>query len=175
MKRPDPTHTRSLPMRLAAAAAVAAASLLAACSSIDCPVQNTVYTAYGLYKPGGERDTLRDTLTVLTARRDGTDSVLLNRSLNTTAFELPMSYTAPADTLVFRIDAASGRTTTDTLWVEKDNYPHFESVDCNISFFHYITRVRWTHNAIDSVVVNKQHVDYDASTEHFHLYLKARP
>ena len=167
-------RNNAAPLRLTAMGVLAATLTLGACSSIDCPVQNTVYTAYGLYKPGGERDTLRDTLTILTTRRDGTDSVLLNRSVNTTAFELPMSYTAPADTLLFTITDTLQRTLTDTVWIAKDNYPHFESVDCNISFFHFITSVRWTGNAIDSIAVNKQNVDYDASTEHFHLYLKAR-
>lgn len=147
---------------------------VAACSSVDCPVQNTVYTAYGLYRAGGVRDTLRDTLTVTTTRRDGTDSVLLNRSVNTTAFELPMSYNDPEDTLFFIVCDTLKRTVADTVYVRKDNYPHFESVDCNISFFHYVTGVRWTHNAIDSIAINKQSVDYDASTEHFHVYFKAR-
>ncbi len=161
--------------RLQAAFLMAATLTAAACSSVDCPVQNTVYTSYGLHKAGGERDTLRDTLTITTTRRDGTDSVLLNRSVNTTSFELPISYTDPEDTLFFYITDTLLNTSIDTVYVRKDNYPHFESVDCNISFFHYITAVRWTRNAIDSIAVNKQHVDYDASTEHFHLYLKARP
>ena len=160
--------------RLQAAAMAAMTLAAAACSSVDCPVQNSVYTSYGLYKAGGERDTLRDTLTIATTRRDGTDSVLLNRSVNTTAFELPISYTDPEDTLFFTVGDTLGNVRIDTVYIKKDNYPHFESVDCNISFFHNITAVRWTRQSIDSIVVNKQHVDYDASTEHFHIYFKAR-
>ena len=149
-------------------------ALFMACSSVDCPVQNTVYASYHLYAAGGERDTLSDTLSVSTTRRDGTDSVLLNRSVGTTAFELPMSYNDREDTLFFVIGDVQLRTTTDTVYVRKDNYPHFESVDCNISFFHNITGVRWTRNGIDSIGINKQTVDYDPSTEHFHIYFKAR-
>lgn len=174
MTQPQTNRNSRAAMRLPALAAIAAAMALGACSSIDCPMENTVYTAYGLYKAAGVRDTLTDTLTVSTARSNRTDSILLNRSTNTSVFELPMSYTAPADTLVFTIADTLGRTVRDTLWIDKENYPHFESVDCNISFFHYITGVRWAGHAIDSVAVNKQHVDYDASTEHFHIYLKAR-
>lgn len=153
--------------------ALVAALTVGACSSIDCPVQNTVYTAYGVYKNGGERDTLRDTLTIYTTRRDGMDSVLLNRGVNTTKFELPMSYNDPEDTLYFTVIDQQAHAVTDTVYIKKDNYPYFESVDCNIAFFHNITSVRWTHHAIDSIAVNKQHVDYDASTEHLHLYFKA--
>lgn len=160
--------------RMQAAAMAVMALISAACSSVDCPVENTVCTSYGLYKAGGERDTLRDTLTIATTRRDGTDSVLLNRSVNTQAFELPISYTDPEDTLFFTVGDTLHNVYTDTVYVKKDNYPHFESVDCNIAFFHNITAVRWTRNAIDSIAVNKQHVDYDATTEHFHIYFKAR-
>ncbi len=145
-----------------------------ACSSIDCPVQNSVYTVYKAVKSDGTPDTLRDTLTIATARRDGTDSVLLNRSVNTTAFNLPVSYTAPADTLFFRIGDEEGYT-LDTVYVSKENTPHFESVDCNISYFHNITSVAHTRHAIDSIAINKPSVNYDASTEHFHIYFKARP
>lgn len=145
-----------------------------ACSSIDCPVQNSVYTVYRAYKSDGTADTLRDTLTVATTRRDGTDSVLLNRMINTTEFSLPISYTAPADTLLFFMEGKAGHT-LDTVCVSKENTPHFESVDCNISYFHHITAVTHTGHAIDSIAINKPSVNYDASTEHFHIYFKARP
>lgn len=145
-----------------------------ACSSIDCPVQNSVYTVYRACKSDGTADTLRDTLTVATTRRDGTDSVLLNRMINTTEFSLPISYTAPADTLLFFMEGKAGHT-LDTVCVSKENTPHFESVDCNISYFHHITAVTHTGHAIDSIEINKPSVNYDASTEHFHIYFKARP
>ncbi len=145
-----------------------------ACSSIDCPVQNSVYTVYRACKSDGTADTLRDTLTVATTRRDGTDSVLLNRMINTTEFSLPISYTAPADTLLFFMEGKTGHT-IDTVCVSKENTPHFESVDCNISYFHHITAVTHTGHAIDSIAINKPSVNYDASTEHFHIYFKARP
>ncbi len=170
------THdNRTRAMRLLPLCLLAATATWVSCSSIDCPVENTVATVYGLYKAGGERDTLYDTLTISTTRRDGTDSVLLNKSVSTTTFELPISYNDPEDTLFFAITDTAGTTICDTVRVRKDNYPHFESVDCSISFFHNLTEISWTGQAIDSIVINKQHVDYDATTEHLHLYLKARP
>ena len=153
--------------------AAAAAAAICSCSSVDCPVQNTVYTVYDVYSRAGVADTLRDTLTVSTTRRDGTDSVLLNRISKVTTFDLPISYNDPEDTLFFEFKDNTSYT-LDTVYIKKDNFPHFESVDCNISFFHNITGVRHTRNIIDSIAINKQSVDYDASTEHFHIYFKAR-
>ena len=145
--------------------------LMAGCSSIDCPLNNTTHANYKL---AGLVTTLVDTLTISTTKTTGEDSVLINRDVDVDSFILPMSYTQPQDVFFVELRDTFGNVTVDQVTVTKENHPHFESVDCNISFFHYITRVRWTHNAIDSVVVNKQHVDYDASTEHFHIYFKAR-
>ena len=151
-------------------------SAVAGCTSIDCPVQNVVATVYNLQKSDGTADTLVDTLTILTRRSNGTDTTLLNRSVNTTSFQLPISYSNPEDTLVFAlIDTATKATYHDTLYIKKENQPHFESVDCNIAFFHTITGTRISsHNVIDSVSINKSAVNYDLSTEHFHIYFKAR-
>lgn len=157
------------------------ALLTVACTSIDCPVQNTVYTAYHIYDTDGNRISLGDMLSVTTTRRDGTDSVLLNRMTGNSEFELPISYNDPEDTLFFEIsrmapteEATEEVLVRDTVWVAKDNYPHFESVDCNASFFHTITAVKWTRNIIDSIAINNKSVTYDASKEHFHIYLKVR-
>ena len=47
---------------------------MAACSTLDCPLNNTVYTKYRL---AGNITTLTDTLTISTNRIEGTDSVLI--------------------------------------------------------------------------------------------------
>ncbi len=155
--------------------AVVATLAIAACSSVDCPVQNTVETVYHAYKAGGERDTLADTLTILTVRKDRTDSTLLNRNVKTSEFRLPISYTAPEDTLIFKFSKIGTALSTpyDTVVVSKTNEPQFESIDCHIAFFHTITKVRWTDNNIDSIVVNQASVNYDASKAHFHIYFKS--
>ena len=72
--------------------------VLAACTSIDCPVQNKVYTNYNLYKSDGSVDTLTvDTLTIVTKVADGTLDTLLNQSTGITYFELDISHTQPED------------------------------------------------------------------------------
>ena len=147
--------------------------VLCACSSIDCPVQNTVRTLYVLKKPNAEPDTLKDTLYIATFRADGADTILLNAAINMSTLSLPIGYDNPEDTLLF-LFFNDPFWAVDTVWLKKDNYPHFESVDCSASFFHNITAVRSTHHAIDTIVINNPSVTYDPETEHFHLYLKSR-
>lgn len=148
---------------------------LISCSSIDCPVQNRVYTTYGLLKADGTTDTLKvDTLSITTKRADDTDTLLLNRAIGITNFELSISYTQPEDVFYFTLLDTLGNTYRDTICVQKENYPHFESVDCQAAYFHHLTDVRSTHHAIDSIVINYPTVNYDETHEHFHVYFKAR-
>ncbi len=136
-----------------------------ACSSIECPVQNTVATVYEC------GDTLKDTLTVHTKLKSGKDTILLNKKINATGFKLPISYQHPVDTLLFETVKLA---VTDTVWVEKSDFPHFESVDCGVSYFHELRSVRSTNQGIDSIVITKSFVDYDPSKAHILIYFKSR-
>ena len=149
---------------------------MAACTSIDCPVQNAVYTTYALKKAGGTADdTLgMDTLYVAIIRADGTDSLILN-GLNggaVTRFELPISYTQPEDVFYTLLRDTAGNNYQDTIRIKKENYPHFESVDCQVAYFHKITDASTTHNAIDSIIIHQPDVNYDVTNVHFYLYIK---
>ncbi len=139
--------------------------LFEACSSIECPVQNTVATVYAC------NDTLKDTLTVWTVRKNGKDTILLNKKVDATNFQLPVSYQRNVDTLLFKTIKLA---VTDTVWVEKNDMPHFESVDCGVSYFHELRSVRSTKHGIDTIVINKSFVDYDLSNAHFIIYFKNR-
>lgn len=139
-------------------------ALLGACSSVDCPLNNVVYTKYKLEGPV---QTLPDTLTITTERMDGFDSVLVNQQVNTDSFSLPMSYAGREDVLYFHTGHLH-----DTVWVEKTNEPHFESVDCGLNFFHTITGVRYTRHALDSIVIHHNNVSYDVTQRHFYIYFK---
>ena len=148
---------------------------LVACTSIDCPVQNLVYTNYALKKADGNTDTLKtDTLWILTRRVDGTDTLLLNGLCGTTAtkFSLPISYTQPEDIFITLLADTAGYAYIDTIRIKKENYPHFESVDCQAAYFHKITEASVTHDAFDSISIHHSTVNYDISNYHFYLYLK---
>jgi hypothetical protein len=110
-------------------------------------------------------------MTVISTRVNRTDTTLLNWCTGIKQFSLPIGYTNPEDTLYFVFLGGSFRA-IDTVWIKKENIPHFESVDCNAAFFHELTAVRSTHHAIDSIVIKNPSVTYDPTTEHFHLYLK---
>ena len=149
--------------------------LLGACTSIDCPVENNVITVYKLKKANGSTDTLKvDTLTVMTKRAESKDTTLLNKVTGITSYDMNISYTQPEDVFYYTLLDTLGNTYRDTVYVKKENYPHFESVDCQAAYFHKLTDVRTTHHIIDSIVIKRSTVNYDSRNEHFHIYFKAR-
>ena len=148
---------------------------LAACSSIDCPVEATVATLYQVADADGAELAFTDTMTVTSTRSDGQDTIIYNKGIGISQFSLPISYSHPEDVLVFHFDNSNNNDlhVSDTVWIKKNDYPHFESVDCNTSYFHTITDVRYTKNYIDSIVINNPSVTYDSQTVHFYLYPKS--
>ena len=147
---------------------------LPSCSSIDCPVQNTVMCSYLVCNAEGVAAELQDTLNVFSPRVNGTDTLLLNRSVRTKSFSIPMSFSLAEDTIVLQVKGENFMT-EDTVFVEKTNEPRFESVDCQAVYFHTITRVRAKGTLLEDVIINKASVDYDASTPHLHLLFKSNP
>ena len=145
--------------------------LLTSCSSIDCPVDNLVYTIYDVKTTDGEADTLKSTLNVLTVRLSR-DTLVYNQGTNLTQFTLPISYQNPEDTLLFLITQGDTYATLDTVWVNKEDRPHFESVDCSAIFFHELRGVRSTHQAIDTIKIVNPHVNYDHTSAHFQISFK---
>lgn len=141
---------------------------MAGCSSVDCPLNNLVFCNYQLQ---GEVSTLPDTLTIAAHRPDGRDTILLNQQENADSFSLPMSYHLPEDMLIFECHGTEA-IVRDTVRVQKENHPHFESTDCGPNYFHTITGVRFTRNAIDSIVINHKEVSYDVTTKHLYIYFK---
>jgi len=157
--------------------------LLTACSSIDCPVNSIVETIWKVCDSTGQELVLGDTLTVTTVRKDGQeitvlngrDNTVLNKLTQKSAFNLPISYSHPEDILVFHFDNNNNDSlhVVDTVWIKKDDYVHFESVDCNTIFFHTLTDIRHTQHYIDSIVIKNPSVTYDYETVHLYLYPKS--
>ncbi len=156
-----------------------ALALIVGCSSVDCPVDNTVATHYQILNSNGDELEISDTMTVVSTRADGKevtvfDTVLYNKGIDISEFTLPISYSHPEDVLVFQFDNSNNSIhVKDTVWLKKEDYPHFESVDCNTTFFHTLTDVKCTHHYIDSIVINNPKVNYDSQTVHLFLYPKS--
>ncbi|WP_304999059.1 DUF6452 family protein [Phocaeicola sartorii] len=145
---------------------------ISACDSTDCPINNVVYSTYGFYavtETGESKVRVTDTLTVTAA---GTDSVLINRLHNGDGVELPVSYSAETDTVIFQFTDELQRTRKDTIWINKENIPHYESPNCPTSMFHYVTSIRCTHVLIDSVTVVNPNINYHVS-ENFKIYFRS--
>lgn len=150
---------------------IAALFGIAACSSIDCPMNSHVYANYGFYVNGDTAVKINDKLTVTATRIDGNDTTLVNKVTGTHNVNLPMSFLLDVDTLTFSLESEMG-ILSDVLLVKKTNVKHFESVECGANYFHKILSIESTHNFIDSVVINNDNVNYDLSDEHVHIYLK---
>ena len=139
---------------------------------------------YEIRDKTGAALSIKDSLTVVTTRQDGYDvlvdittyddnkTTVLNRLVDRSDFSLPISYSHPEDVLYFCFKD-SVKTVVDTVWIKKDDIPHFESVDCSASFFHELKGVRFTRNAIDSLVLLNKSVTYDQETVHFRLVPKS--
>ena len=145
--------------------------LTCACSSVDCPLNNTVYCKYVL---DGEVCPLPDTLTVSAVRAGRPDTILLNRSLNTRDFVVPMSYNHDTDVLLFTLVDSTSATITDTVRISKTSQPHFESVDCSPNYFHTLTSAEWTTHAIDSIIITKSKVTNDTTGGNIRIHFKSR-
>jgi hypothetical protein len=148
--------------------------LVAACTSIDCPVESNVATLYQVCHSDGTELKLNDTITVTTKTASDSDTVVYNKGIGISSFSLPISYKHPEDVMVFNFDNDNNSLhVSDTVWIKKEDYPHFESVDCSAAFFHIITDVRYTCNYIDSIVIKNPSVTYDSKTVHFYFYPKS--
>ena len=144
-------------------------ALVASCSSIECPLKNVVATYYNIYDSNGDLFKLTDTLTIYSKTKEGKDTILLNSGIGISNFSLPISKSYPEDELYFHF-FSNDYDVRDTVWIQKEDYPHFESVECKAEFFHQLTGVRYTKHGIDSLVIKYSNVDYDDTKIHFYLY-----
>ena len=75
--------------------------MVAACSSIDCPVNNVVETRYAIMDSEGSELELPDTLNVWSTTAEGKDTLIYNSGIGIKKFALPISYSHPEDILIF--------------------------------------------------------------------------
>ena len=150
-------------------------ALMAGCTSIDCPLYHTADYHITVFGPDEDEEGIgTDTIWIISRRADGQDTLLQNALTGIAGFDLPASYMQPEDTFhIIRTDttkAHKGIYFITSLYVKKENFPHFESVDCQANFFHTITGVRHDGEYIDSIVILNPSVTYDQSTEHIAIY-----
>lgn len=150
-------------------ALLAGVLLIVGCSTIDCPLNNRVYSKYKL---AGNVTTLNSKMSITANLHNGNDSVIINQAEKTDSFELPMSYSMPIDTFYVDIKG-SAQSYRDTIAVTKTDIPHFESVDCSPAIFHKITAINYTQHTIDSIVINQPNVTNNVTKSTFLIYFKS--
>lgn len=150
-------------------ALLAGALLIVGCSTIDCPLNNRVYSKYKL---AGNVTTLNSKMSITANLHNGNDSVIINQAEKTDSFELPMSYSMPIDTFYVDIKG-SAQSYRDTIAVTKTDIPHFESVDCSPAIFHKITAINYTQHTINSIVINQPNVTNNVTKSTFLIYFKS--
>lgn len=130
---------------------------MTACSSEDCPINNTVRGKMMFYNNLGDAVSINGTLTVSVVRPQG-DTVVLNQMANAHEVSFPLSYTHETDTFIF--DYNNGLL-YDSLYISHTNVPTLVSVDCGTAMFHTITAISSTHYAIDTLIIKSSDVNYD--------------
>lgn len=161
---------------LLGAATVIASLGLTACSSINCPLDNIVVWTMTFYD--SETEEAIKLPTYLSVDAEGAGNIY-NKGNGINLMELPMSISAPTDTLYLRWQTEEDApAVTDTLYVSHTNDPHFEAIDCPAAIFHTITDVHLKPHAdadfpvsIDSVAILRHQVDYN-DVENIRLYLR---
>ena len=117
---------------------------------------------------------MKHKVTIRVVDEYGRDNTVLNKLTDKSMFNLSISYSHPEDTFVFHFDNSNDTLhVKDTVWIKKEDYPHFESVDCNALYFHTLKDIRYTRNYIDSIVIKNPSVTYDYETVHLHIYPKS--
>ena len=141
--------------------------LMSACDLLNCTQADVSLLRIEIYDASGNKVMLPDTLTITTC---GTDSILVNRDLNTREILLPLSYHAPADTFILRY-YGKYYSLQDTLFVEKTNDLYFESPDCPTVMMHTIQGAFCTDEFLSSVEVANKKVNFEEVT-HLKLFVQ---
>ena len=122
---------------------------MTACSSEDCPINNTVQGKMAFYNSLGDAISINGILSMSVVRPQG-DSVILNKMMNAADVTFPLSYEFNGNIVVY-----------DTLYISHSNTPTLVSIDCGTAMFHTITAASSTHTLIDTLIINSPEVNYD--------------
>lgn len=141
-------------------------TLASSCDLLNCTQADVRCLQIALYDSEENPIVLPDTLTV---KACGTDSILINKSIDTKEILLPLSYHAPIDTFIL-LNYGEGYSFKDTLFVAKSNDIYFESPDCPTVMMHTIKSVRCTNEYVDSVSIVDTKVNFTETT-HIRLFI----
>lgn len=141
--------------------------IVSSCDLLNCTQADVSLLRIEIYDAAGNKVMLPDTLTISAS---GTETILVNRDVNTQEILLPMSYHAPVDTFILRY-YSDYYSLEDTLFVEKTNDVFFESPDCPTVMMHTIQSASCTDVFLGSVEVVNEKVNFEEVT-HLKLFVQ---
>lgn len=141
--------------------------IVSSCDLLNCTQADVSLLRIEIYDAAGNKVMLPDTLTISAS---GTETILVNRDVNTQEILLPMSYHAPVDTFILRY-YSNYYSLEDTLFVEKTNDVFFESPDCPTVMMHTIQSASCTDMFLGSVEVVNEKVNFEEVT-HLKLFVQ---
>lgn len=157
--------------------AILAATLLVACSSVDCGTSGRVTCNFAIQDEDGNSYDIPYYLSVtITKSIDGSDTTIVNKQYATSSLNLPMSYVGENDTYTFTIaddDENPTVTVTDKITISKTSKPHFEDVECMVRYFHTITDVESTTNYIEDFELKDDYVTNNAQVTNIILRVRS--
>lgn len=103
------------------------------------------------------------TETISETRRD---TVLVNKAVSRGNIEVGLGYFQKCDTLIFSYSEISS---SDTIRIMHDSYPHVDLPECGAYRFHTLTGVTSTEAGIDHVEIANPTVNYDGN-ENIRIY-----
>lgn len=134
----------------------------------DCNIENVAYNRVGFYCVDDNKKENKyefpDTLTV-SLMVNGKDSIVVNKILNATDLQLPMSYNNERDTLIFHYTGKF----TDTLYIDHENIPFYISMECGTVMYHKLTGIKYTNSFIDSAVIANDYIKFE-NNENIKIY-----
>lgn len=146
---------------------------LSSCASINCTLDSVVVWTLTFYDSETEEPLKLPVNLTVEAEGAGT---LYNQGHGITSMALPMSIASPTDTLFLRWKSGSFES-TDILFLDHTNTPHFDAIDCPAAVFHDISGFRFEASSaevqpvtIDSITIIRSIVDYQ-DVENIRLYL----
>ena len=141
--------------------------IVSSCDLLNCTQADVSLRRIEIYDAAGNKVMLPDTHTISAS---GTETILVNRDVNTQEILLPMSYHAPVDTFIVRY-YGKYYSFEDTLFVEKTNDVFFESPDCPTVMMHTIQSAFCTDMFLGSVEVVNEKVNFEEVT-HLKLFVQ---
>lgn len=147
---------------------------MASCAGDGCTSGTSSVPLVGFYSASTQKAIVIDSLTVYGIDAPG-DSMLTNCGRNMKQIELPLRLSSKSVQFVFHYDqqAISDERYNDTITLNYDALPYFESDECGVFYVFDITGHHHTSHLIDSMAVTFPHVN-NLSIETVKLFFRTQ-